>query len=179
MLPLLTAACQDETPPEEVANYPTYRPLYAEEEGDKTEIRSINEARRIRQAGKIYYQDYGVQEYVLVTEPNAGVHVYNNTDPQNPRQEVFIRIRGVEDVAIKDKLMIANNFNDLVTIDISRLDSVHEVHRIEDYREAQEVTNVNQDHPPQENVRFVCPDPKKGLVVGWEKATVDNAECYR
>jgi len=43
----------------------------------------------------------------------------------------FIQIPGNKDVVIKGNLMYADNYTDLLTIDISDMDNVKEINRVE------------------------------------------------
>jgi hypothetical protein len=65
--------------------------------------------------GKIYI--YG--NYLFVSEYYKGVHIYDNTDPQDPKNIGFIRIPGCLDIAVKDNTLYADNSTDLVAIDLS------------------------------------------------------------
>lgn len=65
--------------------------------------------------GKIYV--YG--DYLLVNEINKGVHIINNSNPANPVNIAFIQIPGNLDIAVKNNLMYADLFTDMLVIDIS------------------------------------------------------------
>jgi hypothetical protein len=49
-----------------------------------------------------------------------------------------------------------------------------------------ELDTKYQNYPPQADVNqftwrtyFECPDPKKGIVVGWTYTSLKNAKCWR
>lgn len=65
--------------------------------------------------GKIYF--YG--KYVLINELRKGIHVIDNTDPANPLPVSFISIPGNVDMAVSNDLLYADNYTDLLTIDLS------------------------------------------------------------
>ncbi len=83
------------------------------------EIRSgevVAEApRELKNPGKIYY--YNNQIYI--NERHEGVHVIDNSNPASPVNTMFIRIPGNEDIAIKDGLLYANSYIDLLTIGLT------------------------------------------------------------
>ncbi len=67
--------------------------------------------------GKIYFYN----NYLFINEQGLGVHVYNNSNPENPIYEVFYNIPGNFDIAIKDDMMYADNPLYLLAIDIKEI----------------------------------------------------------
>ncbi len=120
-------------------------------------------------AGKIYQYGTGL---TLQVDVSKGVHIINVSIPTSPQKVKFISIPGVSEIAVKNNILIANNFNDLVSIDISNLNAIQLVGRTKD------VYQANQGIIPTEtNAFFECPDEKKGVVVGWEKKELVNPKC--
>src|SRR4030042_4068042 len=78
--------------------------------------------------GKIYFKD----KYIFINEQMKGVHVIDNTDPENPKFKTFISIPGNVDIAIKENILYADSYIDLVALDISDLNKIKETHRIKD-----------------------------------------------
>lgn len=120
-------------------------------------------------ADKIYYKD----NYIFICERSKGIHVLDNKDPKNPVQVCFLRIPGSQDVAIKGNILYADNYKDLVSIDISNIKEPKVLSRTEN------VFNVPQ-YPPHGNVKFECPNPQKGILVGWEEIPLNSkVDCFR
>lgn len=71
-------------------------------------------------AGKIWYAD----DILYINMVEKGVLVIDNKNPQKPKKLGFIEIPGNIDIAIKDKVLYANNNDDLVALDISKLKKV-------------------------------------------------------
>lgn len=71
--------------------------------------------RELKQPGKIYYY----QQYLLITERTEGIHVIDNSDPENPIPISFINIPGNVDMAVRGDYLYADNYIDLVVLDIS------------------------------------------------------------
>lgn len=165
---LVASSCETDPPLFPVGEVMGYKPLYASDFVD-TDVRVI-EPQPINNPGKIYY--YG--SYLFLNEGGYGVHLINNVDPSNPRQVGFIKIPGVGDVAIRENMMFANSFRDLVTIDLSDLANIREVGRLED---------VFPDAPsnlvPPDRGYFECVDTEKGRVLGWGYQLLDNPKCFR
>jgi hypothetical protein len=88
----------------------------------------VADGQDIVQPGKIYFKD----GYVFVNEYQKGIHVINNLVPAQPVIEKFIEIPGNIDMAIQGDILYADSYVDLVAIDISDLNDIKEVSRIED-----------------------------------------------
>lgn len=146
-----------------------YKPLYVP--ADQAKVIKTLESRPVETQGKIYLKD----QYIFIGDVNKGVHVIDNTDPRNPVKVSFIQIYGNHDIAIKGNIMYADNLEDLVAIDISDINNLVEVKRIEDVYEL-----PNQQYP--EDVPyytyFICADPDKGYVVGWIPAMITDPDCF-
>lgn len=146
-----------------------YKPVYA----DASEVYNIQTLppREIKQAGKIY--TYG--NLLFIGEPKAGIHVFNNADPSNPLAISFISIPGNRDLAIKNGTLLADNLDALVSLDISRLDSVTIASQLFNIfpKAAEAYPDLARDQ------YFECPDPSKGVVIGWELALLTEPKCYR
>ena len=77
--------------------------------------------------GKIYV----TANHLFYIAQEAGVHIFDNSDPANPVNTAFIEIPGVHDIAIKDNYLYADNFMDLTVFDISNLDQIEIVQTVE------------------------------------------------
>lgn len=83
--------------------------------------------RALRETGKIYV--FG--QYLFINERNEGIHVVDNSNPAAPQQIAFWSIPGNGDMAIRGQYLYANQYVDLLTIDISDLQNPHIVCRSE------------------------------------------------
>jgi len=144
------------------------RPVYISmEEADI--IKSLP-PQSVEQLGKIYYKD----DLIYVGEQGRGVHIVDNTNPEQPNRIGFIQIPGNKDISIKSNLMYADNFRDLLTIDITDMNNIVEIDRIVDV-----YAEIPQSYPTLHEGYFECVDPSKGLVMKWEPATLENPACQR
>jgi hypothetical protein len=89
---------------------------------------AVDAPRPIKKGGKIYV--YG--DMLFINERNQGIHVVDNSDPKVPRQLSFLNIPGNIDIAVKGQTLYADSFVDLVVLDISNLDQIRAVNRIND-----------------------------------------------
>ncbi|GAB3699530.1 hypothetical protein GCM10027592_25690 [Spirosoma flavus] len=122
----------------------------------------------MKNVGKIYVKD----TYLFINEVGSGIHIVDNRDPTNPVKLAFLFIPGNHDLAVKDSTLYADNVLDMVAFNIANPRNVRLVKRIEN-------TFDYPAFPSETNVRFECADRNKGVVIRWEKATVENAQCYR
>jgi hypothetical protein len=77
--------------------------------------------------GKMYVKD----KYLFINEIKAGIHVIDNGDPANPKFVSFIKIPGNGDLAVRDNILYADSFSDLVAINIQDPLNVKEEGRVE------------------------------------------------
>jgi hypothetical protein len=149
--PALLISCKDKIEQVYTVNEPVYLSY--------SELRSsfkVAEGQQIIHPGKIYFKDH----YIFVNEYEKGIHVIDNTDPQSPQIVKFIEIPGCVDLAIRDNILYADSYVDLVAIDISNLDDIREVKRIE---------NVFPYMIPDcENGIAEAVDVNQGVVVDWK-----------
>ena len=144
------------------------KPIYTDREG--WDLIKATEPRPIGNLGKIYYK----APFIYVNERNQGIHVLDNTDPENPISVKFIEVIGSEDIAIKGNILYADNLTDLVAIDISDLSNIAVTSRVKDlYQESKK------DYPEGYSGYFECVDNSRGIVIGWETTTLENPTCLR
>jgi len=163
---LLTWSCSDNDSVEfPEGKVEAYAPVYI----DESEIHNIElrEARQLNNPGKIYV--YG--DYLLVNERYEGIHVIDNSNPAQPVILYFISIPGNIDMSIKQDVIYADNFADLVLIKIND-EGVSDIKR-----EVNIFPNRTNQRPP-EHGHFKCIDASRGEVVGWEKRIIEKPECY-
>jgi hypothetical protein len=111
--------------------------------------------------GKIYL----LGDYIFVNEIRKGIHVVDNADPENPEVISFIKIPGNIDMAIKNEILYADSYVDLIAIDISDLDDIKELARFEDV--------FSYSLPPYESsTRLGQVDESQGVVVSWKTEEV-------
>jgi len=132
----------------------------------KTAFRSSVEVtvpKTIEEPGKIYvYQDY-----IFVGDVDSGIHIIDNSDPKSPRAIKFIEIPGNEDMSVKDNFLYTDSATDLVVFDISDINNVSIIERLED------VFNVyNYDIPVEaEAVDYGKFNFDEDIIVGWTLTT--------
>ena len=109
---------------------------------------------------------------LYVVDRLLGVHVIDNADPSAPVSLAFIRIPGVTTATVTADRLYADNYGDIVTLDISELDRV----RVLD-RDTGAFGLAVVDYPEGQWGWFECVDPARGFVVAWEEAVLDDPQC--
>jgi hypothetical protein len=149
-------SCTDKVYETFVANSPVYMSY--------TDLRSavkMTTSRELNNPGKIYFKD----QYIFINEKMKGVHVFDVTDPRNPQNKGFIEIPGNIDIAIKDNILYADSYVDLVSIDVSSFSAIKEVGRVE---------KVFPYTLPTYDTKYAVAklDETKGVVTEWEVKSV-------
>lgn len=94
--------------------YKIYTPVYASMEDYRTEITS-DAPRVLKNTGALYVYN----DYIFINEKKEGIHVLDNTDPEHPTPIAFLNIPGNFNMGIRNNLLYADNYVDLVVMDIS------------------------------------------------------------
>ena len=167
LLLAVLSACETNLPESHSGPFQAYVPVYANPVTN--EQIAIEAVRSTTQPGKIYA--WG--QYIFQNELYEGIHIIDNSQPDQPHKIAFVNIPFNTEFAVRGSYIYANNISDLIVIDIQ--DPQHPVvlNRIKDAFPV-----ILQNHPPAHGY-FVCPDPSKGIVVNWELKTVDKANCRR
>lgn len=99
----------------------------------------------IDESGKIY--TYG--NYIFINDRFEGILLIDNTNPQAPQETAYIKIPGNIDISIKNNYLYADSAIDLIVFDISDIDHISQVDRLEnvfsvyDYEIPLEAEEVN------------------------------------
>ena len=119
-------SCQDET----TTSF-TYRamvPVYLKMSDVRARQIVIEPGQELENPGKIYL--YG--NFLLINEPQEGIHILDNTNPSSPINLNFIPIQGNVDLAVNNNMLYADNFVDLLVFDIRNVRSIKQVERVKD-----------------------------------------------
>lgn len=157
------AGCRHEQPPpKEVTGY---APVY--EAKIVTATVSFETARAIENAGKIYTKGYRLYQ----VENGKGIHVISIEDPALPDRIGFINVPGARELSILNNFLYTNNGNDLLVLDITHLNQIEVMSRIDNAFSLESFTL-----PPASGY-FECVDPSKGIVTGWMQKTLYSPKC--
>ncbi len=167
---VLLSSCFSE--PQELGSVEGLKPIYLAESEN---ITAITAAVPFLNLGKIVY----AEPYILINEQYKGIHLIDNTNPEDPQKINFVQIPGNTDFTVREGYLYANSGVDLVTYRFENALSqtadlaFEEVHVIEEFFGVRPDTRV----PPNYSGFFECVNPEAGVVVGWESTIIDDPEC--
>jgi hypothetical protein len=159
-LSLILESCTDQC--EEKYTYVYYEPVFTPLSVIRNSV-SLTSPQPMEEVGKIYFKD----GYLFVNDPGKGIHVIDNRNPSQPVQQSFISIPGNYDLAIRNSILYADSYVDLVVLDISNLQQVKEINRLENIFSA------------YNSLGFYA-DQERGIVTNWierRDVRVDESSC--
>lgn len=143
----------------ETVTYKINEPVFMSAETFRNSVKVIPEPRSLSAVGKMCFYN----GYLYISEPDCGIHIIDNRNPSHPQNIGFINLMGNGDLAIRNGLLYADSYIDLVWFDITnpalpelkgRLDSIFPTAL-----------------PPMQNAYgydYSQTYSGKGIVVGWK-----------
>ncbi len=141
----------------EIVNVAT--PEYMALSAFKTSAKIVAPAPIVK-SGKIY----AYNNLVLINDVDKGIHIIDNSNPHNPTKIAFISILKNKDMEIKGDHLYADSLMDLLVFDISDIQNIHQVARLENVFPSYIVL------PVEENLIFDYGNDAPGadeIIVGW------------
>jgi len=136
---------------------------------DASEFRNLLKVsttpKEISQQGKICFYE----GYLYISEPDKGIHIIDNRTPSNPKNIGFIEIPGNADISVRNNLLYADSYIDLVWFDVNNPAKPEMKGRLENVFEFA--------LPPIDNVHgydysmTIENKPADKIVVGWTLKT--------
>ncbi len=159
----ILASCRDQFTEVFTAN----TPLYMSYSDFRAAVKSAA-PRDLENPGKIYFKD----NTIFVVEELRGFHVIDVTNPASPQKKAFVEIPGCVDIAVKENILYADSYIDLVALDVSNLGNIREIERVKEV--------FPYTVPPAGNdYRLADVDKEKGVVTGWETKKVRQDMEYQ
>jgi len=150
-----------EDDPGKYADYLVARPLTISVQEFKNGV-DIVTPQPIAESGKIY----AYQDYIFVNDKFKGVHVIDNSNPASPRKVSFIKIAGNVDISIKNDFLYADSLTDLIVLDISDINNIQIVNRLEDVLRDNVVWPLEADIFEYGDWNY-----EDNVLIGWEVTT--------
>jgi hypothetical protein len=153
---IVFSSCNDDDG--EYADYLVARPLVISK-AEFADSVAITEPIPINESGKIY----AYQDYIFINDKYQGVHVINNSNPESPQKIVFIKIAGNVDISVKGDFLYADSITDLVVLDISNINAIKQVNRLENVLRDNVIFPADAEIFEWGNI-----DYENDIVIGWE-----------
>lgn len=152
LLAILSSGCKDKITEIFTAN----SPIYMSYEELRLAIKQTSPTDLVN-PGKIYFKD----QFIFIVEEMKGIHIFDNANPASPVNKTFIEIPGNVDIAIKGDVLYADSYIDMVAIDISDLNAIKEVGRVQKVL-PYTIPSYDTKYP------MARVDELKGVVISWE-----------
>ena len=132
--------------------------------------------RDVTNPAKIYVKG----NFVFQNDVGFGIHVIDNSNPNNPVRIGFIRIHGNTEMAIQGNYLYANSMQDLVVVDISDWQNVVEVKRIAHaFGNGSWAVAYLSIPVPEHNVFYECvAKPWPNVHTGWVRDSIYDHNCF-
>lgn len=169
------SSCNDsEVLPRGNNEYVIATPLTANLISFKEEAVEITDPIEIVESGKIY----AYKNYIFINDVYRGLHVLDNTNPESPQPIKFIKLEGNNDISIKDDRLYADSYGDLVIMDISDINNIGDVKRIENaiYQEFWCTVGFDVEWPQADAYDYSDVNAGRDAIVGWETSRVRMTE---
>ncbi|MEA4916159.1 hypothetical protein [Proteiniphilum sp.] len=109
---LLLPGCKDYV--DEYVTYTVNEPVFMSASEFRSSV-DVEQPKPIEKQGKIVFYN----DYLYISQPEKGIHVIDNRDPSNPRNIAFLELLGNADMHVRDNVLYADSYIDLVWFDIT------------------------------------------------------------
>ncbi|MCR9225986.1 MAG: hypothetical protein NXH90_01005 [Flavobacteriaceae bacterium] len=168
---VLATSCSDDDSNGRYEEYLVARPLTMNRAEFANSV-DIIAPRPMDESGKVY--TYG--DYILVNDKYKGVHVIDNSNPNQPVKVAFIEIPGNVDISVKNDFLYADSLMDLVILDISDLDNITIANRLENVLQSYVAAPFEADLVDYSDYGY----DSEEIVIGWEMVSERlTSEQYR
>ena len=151
-------SCEDHC--EETVTYVKRTPIYMLPAEIRSSIQS-EAPQPLKDPGKIYM--YG--DWIFINERWKGIHVIDNSNPENPQNIAFFNIPGNVDMAAKGNILYADSYTDLLCLDISSPANIAVASRIDNAF-------------PMNSQHGYWSDPELGIMVDYkEEEVTETVSC--
>jgi len=110
---VLLSACETEVT--QTVTYKINQPVLMDKAAFRSTIQMAPQPVEITNYGKICFYE----GYLFISEAEKGIHIIDNRNPSSPQNLGFIEVPGNADLAVRDNLLYADSYVDLVWFDIS------------------------------------------------------------
>ncbi len=152
-------------------SYCRYLPQYLSYDDLRSGV-SWDAPRAIEDNGRIIvYQDY-----LLINEPRKGIHVFDNIAPEAPAPLGFITIPGNTDMFIRNDILYAKSYMDLVLLDVTDIHNIQEISRKKNAFEFYDPTPIKTAFARENEMNRSIPRAHRilGVVTGYDEHLTCN-----
>ncbi len=99
----------------EMVTYKINEPVFMDAATFRNSVKVTTEPKAIETLGKMCFYN----GYLYISEPEKGIHIIDNRNPSNPQMIGFIELLGNADLSIRNNLLYADSYVDLVWFNIT------------------------------------------------------------
>ena len=156
----------------ETVSYRVNEPVFMPASEFRSSVKVSSEPHTLSSYGKICFYD----GYLYISEPKKGIHIIDNRNPALPKLSGYIELLGNFDLAIRNDLLYADSYIDLVWFDISNPEQPQLKGRLEEaFPEALPV--IDNEYGYDHSLCYSDESKTNGIIVGWELKT--KSENYK
>jgi hypothetical protein len=153
---------------EESVTYKVNVPVFMTKSQFRQSVKVNQNAQPIHKQGKMVFYN----GYLYISEPEKGIHIIDNRQPNKPQSIGFVELMGNVDLAIKDDFLYADSYIDLVWFDIGKNPAVPELKgRLEDAF-PQSLPQTDNNYPSN----YYYQKGDENVVIGWK--VEETTEVY-
>lgn len=159
LVAIILASCESGVT--EKITYKINEPVFMSKDAFRASVKVNTKAEEIVTLGKICFYE----GYLYISEPQKGIHIIDNRNPSSPQNVGFIEVLGNADLAIRDNLLYADSFVDLVWFDVTNPAAPKLEGRLEDiFPTALPIMTNNYGY----DYNKTYDDKSNGIVVAWK-----------
>ena len=160
VLVMVFASCESDYSQE--VTYKINEPVIMSKAEFRSSVTIRSTPRAINDKGKISFY----QGFLYISETQKGIHIIDNRNPANPIQVGFIELLGNADIAIRNNMLYADSFVDLVYFDVTNPANPVLKGRVEDiFPDALPILK----NPYGFDYQKTFEQKELGIVVGWKE----------
>ena len=150
----------------EKISYRINEPVFMSFSEFRSSVKLSDESHILSGYGKICFYD----DYLYISEPGKGIHILDNRNPASPQISGYIELLGNFDLAIRNDLLYADSYIDLVWFDISNPAQPQLKGRLEGaFPESLPI--IDNEYGWDYSLCYPEDGRRKGIIVGWELKT--------
>ncbi len=156
----------------ELVTYKINEPVFMDAATFRGSVKVVAEPQAIGKVGKMCFYD----GYLYISEPEKGIHIIDNRDPSHPQIIGFIELIGNADLSIRNNMLYADSYVDLVWFDIANPAQPKLKGRLENVFETA-LPVIDNGYRFDYNMCYN--GDSTGIVVGWElKERTEKPDKY-
>jgi hypothetical protein len=168
---LALTSCSDTVT--ETVTYKINEPVFMSNSAFRASVKVSQVPEAIKKHGKICFYE----GYLYISEAEKGIHIIDNRNPSSPKNIGFIEVIGNADLSIRNNLLYADSYVDLVWFDVSNPALPVLKGRLEDIF-PKALPGVENNYAFDYEMCF-NQETDKGIVVGWKlKERTEKFEQY-